>query len=116
MMYSSGLPVLYPFACVFYFANYWMYKMLLLKYYSTTRNFNEDLALYSAQYLWYALSIHVVTVFVMLSNPTILPVSQATEEIFINANKHDYNYFLERLEARVYLKVFAAFLAFVACI
>lgn len=40
MTYSVGLPILYPFACVFYMVLYWVYKFLLLKYYARTNKFN----------------------------------------------------------------------------
>jgi hypothetical protein len=40
MTYSIGLPILYPFAMIFYFILYWVYKFLLLKYYARTNKFN----------------------------------------------------------------------------
>jgi hypothetical protein len=47
MMYSGGLPILYPFACIFFFILYWVYKGLLLKYYEKTTRFNEQLPLFA---------------------------------------------------------------------
>jgi len=47
LMYSTGLPLLYPFAAIFYFVLYWVYKGLLIKYYEKTTRFNEELPLYT---------------------------------------------------------------------
>lgn len=43
LMFSAGLPILYPFAFIFYFVLYWVYKVLLLKFYARTIKFNEEL-------------------------------------------------------------------------
>ena len=95
MMYSTGLPILYPFSFLFYFANYWVYKILLLKYYRTTTSFNEDLALNSIRYLRFAMIMHIITAIVMLSNPIIFPVtSEETLKTHKYANSLDYMHFL----------------------
>ena len=31
--YSSGIPLLYPIACLFFFMTYWVDKFLLFRYY-----------------------------------------------------------------------------------
>lgn len=41
LMFSTGMPILYPFGFLFYGVLYWVYKFLLLKYYSRTNKFNE---------------------------------------------------------------------------
>jgi hypothetical protein len=41
LMFSTGMPILYPFGFLFYGVLYWVYKLLLLKYYSRTNRFNE---------------------------------------------------------------------------
>ena len=40
-MYSTGLPLLYPFAAIFYFVLYWVYKFLLLKFYARNTVFDK---------------------------------------------------------------------------
>ena len=40
LTYSSGLPVLYPVAFLNYLILYWVYKILLIKYYRKTVSFN----------------------------------------------------------------------------
>lgn len=41
MTFSTGIPLLYLFATLFYVCFFWVYKALLLKYYSITSKFNE---------------------------------------------------------------------------
>ena len=67
-MYSSGIPILYPFSFVFFTVNYWMFKWLLLKYYRTTTEFNEHLAVNSIQWMQIGFVLHAVTTLMMYSN------------------------------------------------
>lgn len=76
LMYSSGLPILYPVACVFYFVLYWLYKGLLLKYYQRTSRFNEQLAIASVGYIKFGILFHLVLGAFMYSNSRILSASQ----------------------------------------
>ena len=76
-MYSSGLPILYPIACLFYTLAYWVYKTLLLKYYQRTSKFNERLALYSVGYVKYGLLFHMVVGGLMYTNSNIMSTSNA---------------------------------------
>lgn len=41
LMFSTGMPILYPFAFIFYFIHYWVYKFLLIKFYAKTTKFNQ---------------------------------------------------------------------------
>jgi hypothetical protein len=50
LMFSTGLPILYPFACIFFFVLYWVYKFLLVKYYKKTTRFNEEIPVESLSY------------------------------------------------------------------
>ena len=68
MMYCSGIPILYPFSFVFFTINYWMFKYLLLKYYRTTTEFNEHLAVNSIQWMQIGFVLHAVTTLMMYSN------------------------------------------------
>lgn len=71
-MYSSGIPILYPLAFVFYVIVYWVYKCLLLKFYRTTSNFNERLVLESISLIKYGIYLHMLLGVVMFSNSNIL--------------------------------------------
>lgn len=72
-MYSTGLPILYPFACVFYFVLYWVYKCLLLKFYARTTKFNQDIPIKSVQWIKVGIVLHVAIGSIMLSNNRFFP-------------------------------------------
>ena len=71
-MYSSGIPILYPIACFFYAVLYWVYKILLLKFYQKTYIFDEELAIFSLKLIKYGLLFHMVIAAFMLTNSKIL--------------------------------------------
>lgn len=73
LMYSTGLPILYPFACVFYFVLYWVYKWLLLKFYARTTKFNQDIPIKSVPWIKVGLFYHLVVGSFMLSNNRFFP-------------------------------------------
>ena len=72
-MYSCGLPILYPFGALFYLTLYWVYKGLLLKYYSRTTKFNQEIPLRSLRWLKFGLVMHVFVASLMLSNQNFFP-------------------------------------------
>jgi hypothetical protein len=76
MAYSSGLPILYPFAAIFFAVLYAVYKFLLLKYYAKTTKFNEELPMISIAYIKVALVIHMVFTVFMISNAKLLPLQE----------------------------------------
>jgi hypothetical protein len=55
MSCSAGLPVLYPIGIINYVVFYWIYKILLVKYYSKTSIFDQDLPLSTIIYFKTAL-------------------------------------------------------------
>ena len=73
MMYSTGLPILYLFACCAFFVLYWVYKFLLIKYYEKTTKFNQELPLYSINWIRFGLLLHGVVGLFMYTNSNILP-------------------------------------------
>ena len=77
LMYSSGLPILYLVSCLFYFILYWVYKILLLKFYQRTVKFNEGLAVYSIKYIKYGVFFHMVIGGIMYSNSRIMQGEEA---------------------------------------
>ena len=72
MMYSSGLPILYPISCIFYVILFWVYKYLLLKFYQKTSKFNEYLAIRSIRYIKYGVFFHMAIGCVMYTNSDII--------------------------------------------
>lgn len=72
LMYSSGLPMMYPIAMLFNIILYWVYKCLLLKFYQKTTNFNEKLVLDSISLVKYGIFFHLLIGIWMYSNSSIL--------------------------------------------
>jgi len=77
MMFSTGLPILYPFAAVFYFGFYWAYKFLLLKYYMKTSKFTSELPIRSTSYIPAAVLMHIFIGGLMVTNSNLLPSTSA---------------------------------------
>jgi hypothetical protein len=75
MMYGTGLPILYPFACIAYFILYWVYKGLLIKYYEKTTRFNEQLPIYSVGWIKLGICIHGVMGLFILTNSNLLAIN-----------------------------------------
>ena len=75
IMYSSGFPILYPIAFIFYLVLYWIYKFLILKFYSKSNRSNEILAIKSISYIKYGIIIHMIIGGLMYTNTNILTVN-----------------------------------------
>jgi hypothetical protein len=72
MTYTSGLPVMYPIACMHFMFVYWIYKTMFLKFYRKTATFDEMLALESIWYLKFGVFIHLCMGAFVFSNSNIL--------------------------------------------
>ena len=72
LTYSSGMPILYPVACLNFFLMYWVYKLLLVKFYRKTISFNQDLPQYSIKYLRFGIFLHVVMGAFILTNKALV--------------------------------------------
>lgn len=75
LMFSSGLPVLYIVATIFFMSLYWVQKIMLLKVYQRTSSFNEDLALTAIGYIKIGLLFHVLIGVFMYTNNAIISTS-----------------------------------------
>jgi hypothetical protein len=80
LCYSAGMPVLYPMACLFFTLVYWIYKCLLLKFYSKATQFDENLARHCTFYLKFGLILHGVFTFFILNSQDILVSSAERKE------------------------------------
>lgn len=105
MMYSTGMPLLYPFAAVFYGVLYWVYKFLLLKFYQRTNKFNEELPIFSTNFIKFGLVLHGIFGGLMLTNSSLIPVTEKQEDKQGNALKA----FRSRFEDSVYAELYLAF-------
>lgn len=88
-MYSCGLPILYPFAAVFYLTLYWVYKGLLLKYYSRTTKFNQEIPMKSLGWVKFGLVMHIFVASLMLSNQNFFPSEKLDDESYLDDNSFD---------------------------
>jgi ABC-type uncharacterized transport system permease subunit len=67
MMYSLGLPILYPICFVAMAASYWFNKITLMRFYQRTYEFNETLPMQSMKMMRLAITVHFVLGIVQLS-------------------------------------------------
>lgn len=74
-MFSVGMPVLFLVSAVNFFVMYWIDKWLVLRFYKTPRNLNEDTIKYTLANMKQAVIFHVIIGFMMLSNKRILSSS-----------------------------------------
>jgi len=72
MTYAGGLPVLYPIAFLNFLILFWIYKALLVKFYSKTISFNQDLSNASIVYFKFGVIIHLIMTLFMYTNKDVL--------------------------------------------
>lgn len=68
MTYSGGMPVLYPIATLNFFILYWVYKVLIIKFYSKSTMFDQQLPKSSIYYLKVSIILHCVMTAFMYSS------------------------------------------------
>lgn len=86
IMYSSGMPLLYPMAMLFFAITYLVNKMLIFKYFQTLANLTRTIPLFSIKFLRFGLMIHMILSAFMLTNPIIFStfVNQNPEPLGFN--------------------------------
>ena len=73
LFYSTGCPLLYPLAGVFYTVQYWYQKSLALRYHRRSSKFSDRLPIESVAYLRIAVVMHALMAYMMLSEEGLLP-------------------------------------------
>jgi len=73
MMYSPGLPLLYPVACGFFAVTYLVDKCMLISFYKKPVLFDNKLSLDILFWFKMAMALHSLMGIFMLSNQKILP-------------------------------------------
>jgi hypothetical protein len=66
-MYSLGLPILFPILAVAMIISYWFNKVMLMRFYQKTYEFNEDLPMASMEIMKLAFLAHFMIGAVKLS-------------------------------------------------
>ena len=68
MTFSAGLPVLYPISCLNFIIFYWMYKILLLKFFSKSKKLDQGIARLSIRYMLISVILHITMTGMMFSS------------------------------------------------
>ena len=76
LFYSTGCPLLYPLAALFFFVQYWYQKSLSLRYHRRSSKFSDQLPIGSVSYLRIAVIMHAIMAYMMLSDDELLPGDQ----------------------------------------
>ena len=76
-MYSSTLPILFPITVINFFIIFWVDKWLLLRFYKTPKNFDEQSILFSISEMQLAFIFHFIIGIIAYSNDRILSKSEA---------------------------------------
>jgi len=71
MLYSTSMPILYLAGVLMCLFAYWSDKILFLRYYRKPPVYGDDLATRSMSILKYAIVLHLLFGFYMISNPNI---------------------------------------------
>ena len=71
--YSSGMPILYPIAALFFVITYCVDKWLLFHYYRQPVMYNSYLARKTLVWFKYIMLLHIIGALFMFSNSSILP-------------------------------------------
>ena len=71
MLYSSGMPILYPVATVGLFLMYWLDKLVLVRWSKRPLPYTLELCDYSVHLMQYSLIPHFILGFFMFSNQAI---------------------------------------------
>jgi hypothetical protein len=82
LMYSIGLPILYSLAILFFVVAYWFNKIMLMRYYQKTFEFNEQLPISSTYYMQWGILLHIVNVVIKLSNKHLLQIIPSSSKHF----------------------------------
>ncbi len=117
LMFSTGMPILYLFASIFFFISYWGNKMLLFKFYRTTIQFNDEIALNSLIYFKVAIIIHIVVGGIMISNGNLLQADKLYDDLFSpdifgsdNSNSNQLTIYFQRYLSTKHGKAFLVFI------
>lgn len=116
MMYGSGIPILYLVAAVFFFATYWVDKILIFYHHRRPESHDENMSVQTLSWFKYAVLLHMIGGLLMYSNQAILPVYAKDSSTVYEAEVSTYsNYWtfgsLDSVHMVVYILVILGFIA-----
>lgn len=108
-MFSTAMPILYPFAFVFYVVLFIIYKFLLLFYYQKTTQFNHELPMLATSYIKVGIFLHIAFGAIMVTNSDIIP----SHDLQVPKEGEDYNswsfFMRERFWSKSHGTIYAIF-------
>mmetsp|Transcript_4428 Transcript_4428/g.6507 ORF Transcript_4428/g.6507 Transcript_4428/m.6507 type:complete len:201 (+) Transcript_4428:5370-5972(+) len=69
VLYSSGMPFLYPIGFIFFWTTYMVNKLMIIQFYQKMVTLTRTIPQFSMQFLKFGLIIHMIGSLVMLTNP-----------------------------------------------
>lgn len=81
-MYSTGLPILYPITMIYFAFSYFYNKILLLRYYERTVEFDQDLPIISMKLIKVGIYAHYVINYFMIFNENLFGQPQIADTNF----------------------------------
>lgn len=91
-MYSSGLPILFLITAGNFFIIYWIDKWLLLRFYKTPKNYDEDCIFFSIHEMKISFVFHFIIGAIVFSNEKILSkkgIGSKLIEDYSNSHEND---------------------------
>ena len=68
MVFSAGMPILYPIAASYTFLTYWVDKYLVLRHYRKAPTYDARMGAKTAKWFKFAWFFHAIVGFFMISN------------------------------------------------
>lgn len=89
MMYSAGIPLLYPVSMVSFLMTYWVDKYLFIRHYKNPPSYTMAMAERTVLLMRYSLILHFIIGFLMLSNSKILTSKNKDQlEEYVTSNQY----------------------------
>jgi len=82
MMFSGGMPILYPIAAFFFIFYYWVDKWMICNFYHTPPMFDQSIALKLLAFDKFGLLAHVIFTYWMFDNDNIFTDETKPAKIF----------------------------------
>lgn len=84
--YSTGLPFLYPIMTLYFFTSYYFNKVMLLRFYQKTFEFNENLPQNSTKWIQLAIVLHSLFAIIQMMSQDVFDYGEERTEHLSFAN------------------------------
>lgn len=103
------MPLIFVMAFLFYILFFWVYKILLLKFYRRTTSFNEDLPISIIKWVRVSVFVHGITSIFLMSDMNLMPLSDPFDDFNewqINHSGDWFSAIVFRIHYRFYCRIF----------